>query len=43
MSPYAESIEYDIINHDFVVYKNGHDRASFGELLKKIVSALKMQ
>lgn len=41
-TPYSESIEYDIINYDYVVYdKSGRD-ASFKELLKKIVSTLKM-
>ena len=42
MSPYSESIEYDIINHDYVVYDKSRPENSFNELLKKIVSTLKM-
>ena len=42
MSPYSESIEYDIINHDYVVYDRSRLENSFNELLKKIVSTLKM-
>lgn len=42
MTPYSESIEYDIINHDYVVYDNLRDEDSIKELLKKIVSTLKM-
>lgn len=42
MSPYAASIEYDIINHDYVEYKHSQEEASFRELLKKIVSVLTM-
>lgn len=42
MSPYSESIEYDIINHDFVIYDKSRKGDSFDELLKKIVSTLKM-
>lgn len=42
MSPYSESIEYDIINHDYVVYDQTRQEDSFKELLKKIVSTLKM-
>lgn len=42
MSPYSESIEYDIINHDYVVYDKSRREYSFNELLKKIVSTLKM-
>lgn len=42
MSPYSESIEYDIINHDYVVYDKTRSEVSFNELLKKIVSTLKM-
>jgi len=43
MTPYSESIEYDIINHDFVVFDKSRREASFNELLKKIVFTLKMQ
>lgn len=42
MSPYSESIEYDFINHDYVVYDKTRSEVSFNELLKKIVSTLKM-
>ena len=42
MAPYSESIEYDIINHDFVIYDKTRSDVSFNELLKKIVSTLKM-
>lgn len=42
MTPYSESIEYDIINHDYVVYDKSRSEDSFNELLKKIVSTLKM-
>jgi O-acetyl-ADP-ribose deacetylase (regulator of RNase III) len=42
MSPYSESIEYDIINHDYVIYDKSRKDDSFNELLKKIVSTLKM-
>lgn len=43
MSPYSESIEYDIVNHDYLVYdKNGAD-ASDSTLVKKIVSTMTMQ
>lgn len=42
MSPYSESIEYDIINHDYVIYDKSRKEDSFNELLKKIVSTLKM-
>lgn len=42
MSPYSESIEYDIINHDYVVYDKTRSEDSFDELLKKVVSTLKM-
>lgn len=42
MSPYSESIEYDIINHDYVVYDKSRSEGSFTELLKKIVSTMKM-
>ena len=42
MSPYSESIEYDIINYDYVIYDKSRKEDSFNELLKKIVSTLKM-
>lgn len=42
MSPYSESIEYDIINHDYVVYDNSRIEESNREMLKKIVSTLEM-
>lgn len=42
MTPYSESIEYDIINHDYVIYDKSRMEDSFNELLKKIVSTLKM-
>ena len=42
MSPYSESIEYDIINHDYVVYDRSRTEESNREMLKKIVSTLEM-
>ena len=42
MSPYSESIEYDIINHDYVTYDNSRADLSNQEILKKIVSLLEM-
>ena len=42
MSPYSESIEYDIINHDYVVYDRSRMDESNREMLKKIVSTLEM-
>lgn len=42
MSPYSESIEYDIINHDYVTYDKSRMEESNREMLKKIVSTLKM-
>lgn len=42
MSPYSESIEYDIINHDYVVYEKSRIEESNRNLLKKIVSTLEM-
>ncbi len=42
MSPYSESIEYDIINHDYVVYDKTRAEESNREMLKKIVSTLEM-
>ena len=40
MSSYSESIEYDIINHDYVVYDRSRTEESNREMLKKIVSTL---
>ncbi len=42
MSPYSECIEYDIINHDYVVYDKSRSEDSLRELMKKIVSTLSM-
>jgi O-acetyl-ADP-ribose deacetylase (regulator of RNase III) len=42
MSPYSESIEYDIINHDYVVYDRSRMEESNREMLRKIVSTLEM-
>jgi hypothetical protein len=42
MSPYSESIEYDIINHDYVVYEKTRVEQSNKEILKKIASLLEM-
>ena len=42
MSPYADSIEYDIINHDYVIYEPHHEDVFLGNLIKRIVSTLKM-
>lgn len=42
MSPYSESIEYDIINHDYVVYDRFRAEESNREMLKKIVSTMEM-
>lgn len=42
MSPYSESIEYDIINHDYVAYDKSRMEESNRDMLKKIVSTLKM-
>lgn len=42
MSSYSESIEYDIINHDYVVYDRSRMEESNREMLKKIVSTLEM-
>ena len=40
MSPYSDSIEYDIINHDYVAYNRSRLEESNKEMLKKIVSLL---
>ena len=42
MSSYSESIEYDIINHDYVIYDRSRMEESNREMLKKIVSTLEM-
>ena len=42
MSPYSESILYDIINHDYVVYDKTRVEQSDNEILKKIASILEM-
>ena len=42
MSPYSESIEYDIINHDFVVYDKSRSEDSNKEVFKRVISTLKM-
>lgn len=42
MSPYSASIEYDIINHDYVVYDNTRKEDSNKEILRKLVSTLRM-
>ena len=42
MSSYSESIEYDIINHDYVVYDKSRAEDSNREMLKKIVSTMEM-
>ena len=42
MSSYSESIEYDIINHDYVVYDRSRMDESNREMLKKIVSTMEM-
>lgn len=42
MTSYSESIEYDIINHDYVVYDRSRMEVSNREMLKKIVSTLEM-
>ena len=42
MSPYSESIEYDILNHDYVVYDKSRTEESNREMLKKIVSTMEM-
>lgn len=42
MSPYSESIEYDIINHDYVIYDKTRVEQSDREILKKIASTLEM-
>lgn len=42
MSPYSESIEYDIINHDYIIYDKSRIEESNRDMLKKIVSTLEM-
>lgn len=42
LHPYSESIEYDIINHDYVIYNANQIEKSSKELMKKILSTLEM-
>ena len=42
MTPYAESIAFDICNYDYVIYDKSRREDSFNELFKKIASTLKM-
>jgi hypothetical protein len=42
LSPYSESIEYDIINHDYVVYDKSRIEVSNREMMKKIVSTMEV-
>ena len=42
MSQYEESIEYDIINYDYVIYDKSRMEESNREILKKIASTLEM-
>lgn len=39
---YPMSIEYDIINHDYVIYDRSRVEESNRDMLKKIVSTLEM-
>lgn len=41
-SPYSESIEYDILNYDYVVYDRTRQEEANQDILKKIVSTLEM-
>ncbi len=41
-APYSESIEYDIINHDYVMYDESRLEDTIQEMLKIIVSTMKM-
>ena len=40
MSPYSESIEYDLVNHDYVIFDKSRAEDSFKDMLKRIVSTL---
>lgn len=42
MSPYSESIEYDIVNHDYVVFDDNIGKGCYDKLLTRIVSTLRM-
>lgn len=42
MSSYSESLEYDIINHDYVIYDRSRVEGANRDMLKKIVSTLEM-
>lgn len=42
VSPYAESIEYDLVNHDYVIYDHNHIEVSYENILRKVVSTLNM-
>lgn len=42
MTPYSESIQYDLINHDYVKFDTGNLSGALKEMLKKIVSTFKM-
>lgn len=40
MSPYSESLEYDLVDFDFVQFDKNHTEESYAQLLKRIASAL---
>jgi hypothetical protein len=42
MSPYSESIEYDLVNHDYVVYDTARPEESYKLLITRLVSTMKM-
>ena len=42
MSPYSGSIQYDLVNHDYVIYDKTRLEQSYQEILKKIASTLEM-
>lgn len=42
-SAYSESIEYDLINHDYIVYNKIRVKESLNEILRKVVSTLRMK
>lgn len=41
-TPYAKTLQYDIVNFDYVVYDKTRLEQSNQEILKKIVSTLEM-
>ena len=43
MTPYSESIEYDLINHDFLVFDTAHFDDFFKKLIQRIASTLNME